>query len=72
MLAFVPASIAAALVAEPGLTLLAGGRFSAAKDALGPALATAPLAPLTGAVGVAAVVRLRPGARVWTSAAGAS
>jgi O-antigen/teichoic acid export membrane protein len=72
VLAFVPAAILAALVAEPMLTLLAGSRFSAAKDALGPALATAPLAPLTGAVGVAAAVRLRPGARVWTAAAGAA
>ena len=72
VLAFVPASIVAAVVAEPALTLLAGSRFSAAKDALGPALATAPLAPLTGAVGAAAVVTLRPGARAWTTATGAA
>jgi len=72
VLVLAPASIAAALLAGPLLTLLAGGRFSPAEDALGPALAAVPLAPLMGAVGAAAAIRLQPGARLWSTAAGAA
>lgn len=66
-----PASVAGAVLAGPLLTLLAGNRFEPAEDALAPALAAVPLAPLLGAVAAAAAVLLRPGARLWTTAAGA-
>ncbi len=54
------------------LHLLAGPQFEGAANALGPALATVPLAPLTGAVGAVTALRLRPEARLWTTAAGAA
>jgi O-antigen/teichoic acid export membrane protein len=72
VLALAPASIAAAVLARPLLTLLAGGKFSPAEDALAPALGAVPLAPLLGAVGAATAIRLRPGARLWTTFAGAA
>lgn len=59
-------------LAGPRLTLLAGGQFSPASEALGLALATVPFAPTTGAVAAAAAVRLRPGTRLGASAAGAA
>jgi O-antigen/teichoic acid export membrane protein len=67
-----PASVAAAFLAGPMLKLLAGGRFAPAHDALASALAAVPLAPITGAVGTAAALHLRPGARLWTTTAGAA
>jgi O-antigen/teichoic acid export membrane protein len=72
VIVLVPASVVAAVLAGPLLRLLAGGRFEPAEEALAPALATVPLAPLMGAVGAAAAIRLRPGARLWTTAVGAA
>jgi O-antigen/teichoic acid export membrane protein len=72
VIVLVPATVAAAALAGPMLKVLAGGRFAPAKDALAGALAMVPLAPITGAVGAAAAIRLRPGARLWTTAAGAA
>jgi O-antigen/teichoic acid export membrane protein len=62
--------VVAALAAPHALTFLAGGRFSRAGDALGPAIATVALGPLTGAIAAAAAIELRAGARLWTAVAG--
>lgn len=70
--ALAPASVVCSVLAGPILRLLADGRFAPADNALAYALATVPLAPLTGAVAAAAAVHLRPGARLWATAAGSA
>lgn len=72
VLVLLPVTLGAAALAGPLLTLLAGGAFAPASEALGLALASVPFAPITGAVGTAAAIRLRPGARLASSAAGAA
>lgn len=72
VLVLLPVTVAAAALAGPLLTLLAGGTFAPASEALGLALAIVPFAPITGAVGAAAAIRLRPGARLFATAAGAA
>jgi O-antigen/teichoic acid export membrane protein len=72
VLVLAPASIAGAVLAGPLLRLFADGQFAPADSALSFALATAPLAPLTGAVAAAASVRLQPGARLCSTAMGAA
>lgn len=67
-----PATVVAAAFAGPMLKLLAGGQFAPAQNALAWALATVPLSALTGAVSAAATIRLCPGTRLWTTAAGAA
>ncbi len=70
VLVLAPASVAGAVLVGPVLRLFADGRFAPADDALSYALATIPLAPLTGAVAAAAAVHLRPGTRLWSTAMG--
>ena len=70
VLVLLPVTLAAAALAGPLLTLLAGGAFAPASEALGLALASVPFAPITGAAGAAAAIRLRPGARLVATAAG--
>ncbi len=72
VLVLLPGTVAAAALAAPLLTLLAGGRFSPASEAMGLALASVPFAPITGAVGAAAAIQLRPGSRLIATAAGAT
>jgi len=68
VLVLLPVTLAAAALAGPLLTLLAGGAFAPASEALGLALASVPFAPITGAAGAAAAIRLRPGARLVATA----
>lgn len=66
-----PVSIVAAALSEPILSTLVDPAFDAAKPALAPALAVAPLAVLTGWAGASATMHLRPGERVWIAGTGA-
>ena len=66
----VPAALVAAVWGGDLLVLLAGEDFRAAEDALGPALAIVPLAPLAVLANQLAALRLQPEARVWSTAAG--
>ena len=72
VLVLLPVTLAAAALGGPLLTLLAGGTFTPASEALGLALAAVPFAPITGAVAAAAAIRLRPGARLIATAIGAA
>jgi len=72
ILVLLPVTLASAALAGPLLTLLAGGAFAPASEALGLALASVPFAPITGAVAAAAAIRLRPGTRLVATAAGAA
>lgn len=71
VLVVVPASLLGTVLAAPVLNLLAGHRFAPAGRALAWALAAVPLAPITGAIGSAAAVRLEPASRLRATAAGA-
>jgi hypothetical protein len=71
-LVLIPAVLAGALVLDSLLPALVGERFRGVDAALGPALAVVPLAALTALVNQVAALRLRPGARLWASAAGAA
>jgi hypothetical protein len=72
LLVAVPAAIVAVALVDPLVSALAGTDFGGTETALGPALATLPLAPLTGAVGGAAALLLEPKARLWTAGVGAA
>jgi O-antigen/teichoic acid export membrane protein len=63
-------SLAAAIWAGDLLALVAGDEFRNATDALGPALALLPLAPLSALANQVAALRLRPEARLRSTAAG--
>lgn len=67
-----PATVAGAALAGPMMKLLVGDRFLPAATAFAAALAMVPLAPITGAVGAASAIRLRPGARLAATGAGAA
>lgn len=68
--AVVPAAVLGAVLAEPMLRLLAGGRYVPGAAALALAMAAVPLAPVTGAVAAGAAIRLRPGARLASALVG--
>jgi O-antigen/teichoic acid export membrane protein len=72
VIVLLPATVAGAALAGPMMKLLVGGRFLPAANAFAAALAMVPLAPITGAVGAASAIRLRPGARLAATGAGAT
>lgn len=72
LIAAAPAALVGVVLTPPLLRGVLGADFSAAGDAFTPALAAIPLAVLMGAVGGAASLQLRPGARVCTTVAGAA
>jgi len=65
-----PVAVLAAIWGGDLLALAAGDDFRPAERALGPALALLPLAPLSALTTQVAALRLRPEARLWTTAAG--
>jgi O-antigen/teichoic acid export membrane protein len=71
LIATAPVALVGVVLAPSLLHGVLGADFSAAKAAFAPALATIPLAALTGAVAGASALQLRPEARLWTAAAGA-
>ncbi|MDX6409007.1 MAG: hypothetical protein QOE13_2078 [Gaiellaceae bacterium] len=70
LIATAPVALVGVVLTPSLLRGLLGADFSAAKAAFVPALATIPLAALTGAVAGASALQLRPEARLWTSVAG--
>ena len=65
-----PLALIAAALAGWGVPLTFGERFETAHDAMAPALALLPLAPLTALITQITALRLRPELRLWSAAAG--
>ena len=66
----VPVTVFCALVLDEVVPLLAGEDFEAGVDALVPALAVIPLAPLTSLANQVGALRLRSAIRLWANVAG--
>ena len=66
-----PIALLGAVANGQGLTRFVGAEFAGARTAIALGIAVAPLSALTGSIGAASVIRLRPEARVWATAVGA-
>jgi O-antigen/teichoic acid export membrane protein len=65
-----PVALACALVLDEVIPLVAGEDFEAGVDALGPALATIPFAPLIALTNQLTALRLRQEVRLWSNVGG--
>jgi O-antigen/teichoic acid export membrane protein len=68
----IPIALLTVVALEGLVPFVFGERFRGAEPAMGLALAALPIAPLTSLATQAAALRLRPGARIATTAAGAA
>jgi O-antigen/teichoic acid export membrane protein len=68
----IPIALLGVIAIEVLVPFVLGERFRGAEPAIGLALAALPIAPLTSLAAQSAALRLRPGARIATTAAGAA